>query len=69
MNVMYNRGGSDLAASMRQRAIEASQPKISETAGAVAPSQDHATPKTSDLNRYELSTKGNFSPNPNPPSK
>jgi len=58
---------SDLAASMRQRAIEMSQPKISETAGAVPPSQDHSTPRANDLNRYELN-KGNFSTNPNPPS-
>jgi hypothetical protein len=59
---------SDLSSSMRQRAIEMSQPKISETAGAVAPSKDNTSPKAGDLNHYELS-KGNFSTNPNPPSR
>jgi hypothetical protein len=59
---------SDLASSMRHRAIEMSQPKISETAGAVAPAKDNTTPKAADINRYELS-KGNFSTNPNPPSR
>jgi hypothetical protein len=59
---------SDLSSSMRQRAIEMSQPKISETAAPVSPAQDRNIPKTSDLNRYELSNKGNFSTNPSPPS-
>jgi hypothetical protein len=54
---------SDLASSMRQRAIEMSQPKISETAQPVAPSADRSAPRANDLNRYELN-KGNFSTNP-----
>jgi hypothetical protein len=53
---------------MRRRAIEMSQPKISETAGAIAPAQDRNSAKTGDLNRYELN-KGNFSTNPSPPSR
>ena len=58
---------SELSSSMRQRAIEMSQQKNSETASPISPGRDQAYPKTSDVNRYELN-KGNFSNNPNPPS-
>jgi len=58
----------ELSSTMRQRAIEMSQPKISETAGAIAPAQDRNSAKTGDLNRYELN-KGNFSTNPTPAAR
>jgi hypothetical protein len=58
---------SELSARMRQRAIEMSQQKASETAAPVSPGHDQSSVKASDVNRYELN-KGNFSTNPNPPS-
>jgi hypothetical protein len=59
---------SELSVQMRQRAIEMSQQKASETAAPVSPGRNQSSPKAGDINRYELN-KGNFSTNPNPPSR
>lgn len=54
-----------LAASLRQRSVLMSQPKISETTLPVLPTQDRTYPLPSEYNRYEL-TRGLFSTNPFP---
>jgi hypothetical protein len=59
---------SELSSTLRQRAIEMSQQKISETAAPRSPAHDSRYPKPSEINRYELN-KGNFSTYPYPPSR
>ena len=59
---------SKLSSTLRQRAIEMSQQKISETAAPRSPSHDRKYPRPNEINRYELN-KGNFSTYPYPPAR
>jgi hypothetical protein len=54
-----------LSSSLRLRGILLSQPRISETAFPIPPSQDRVYPRPNEYNRYEL-TRGIFSTNPSP---
>jgi hypothetical protein len=54
-----------LSSSLRIRSILMSQPKISQTAFPIPPSQDRVYPQPREYNRYEL-TQGIFSTNPSP---
>jgi hypothetical protein len=59
---------TELSSSLRQRAIEMSQQKLSETSAARSPAYDRRYPRANDINRYELN-KGNFSTYPYPPAR